>query len=645
MTRMRATDMWYTVSGLPARERRRQSCGLRSWALLGLVLVLPCLTLAQETPSVASFMSRLATELAQRFPEVTGEVLKVEGEHAYVSLGRQNNISAGMRLTLYREDAAINESRRLEETLGTVDVTQVFERYAIGTIASQSQAGAVRNGDKVRITAGRLAVGLLPMVTQTPFPGSLEALETQLQQALDITGRFRPVSPDRIRVWLVEHGHPLTEALPADAYPSLAQTIQVSYLLIPQIKDIRGTSILELVMVSPVQRIPVATASGLLPPAALIRPAPPQPAAPVPPTAAVPQPQRGDWFKTPMHAPGTIPAEWNLANNLIALHRVNDALVGLDAGDMDGDGTTEVVIATETQVQLYRLTGEQLTLLDTFALRSEGKLLSLQLLRLGAGEPMGVLVNQQVPSDGMDSFILTVQDQRLIVWQDKLFDILLAIDSDGDGVKETVWGQPFDDEQFFRRGMVRRYQPVKGTLHQKGKRTVPHAFRTTGATLATLSVDGPRRLVFVDEERRVRVYQGKKKLWDSPSGIGGSNTFGELDLQSGVDVLKQLFFFEPNPVAVDLNGDGIEEVLIARNAASLGRLLVNRTDYRDGDIVLLREETYGYSLTPISPQFNGMISGLVVLRDATPGVLVAATRTHDALGRKAETTLFLSRLR
>ena len=31
-------------------------------------------------------------------------------------------------------------------------------------------------------------------------------LEAQLQQALSATGRFRPVSPDRIRVWLVERG-------------------------------------------------------------------------------------------------------------------------------------------------------------------------------------------------------------------------------------------------------------------------------------------------------------------------------------------------------------------------------------------------------------------------------------------------------
>lgn len=90
----------------------------------------------------------------------------------------------------------------------------------------------------------------------------------------------------------------------------------------------------------------------------------------------------------------------------------------------------------------------------------------------------------------------------------------------------------------------------------------------------------------------------------------GSDRYAEAQLaQSGdVDILigetiTNAFPFEPIPEAVDVDGDGVEEVLVIRNRASLGGVLPNRTRFSTGDIALLRAGPYGYNLSPVSPKF------------------------------------------
>ena len=88
--------------------------------------------------------------------------------------------------------------------------------------------------------------------------------------------------------------------------------------------------------------------------------------------------------------------------------------------------------------------------------------------------------------------------------------------------------------------------------------------------MAKLEAEGPQHLVFVDARHHLRVYRGSEELWKSPSSVGGSYTYGEVErtITRG-DVITQSCFFEPIPAAVDLDGDGIEEVLMARNEAIL----------------------------------------------------------------------------
>jgi hypothetical protein len=308
-----------------------------------------------------------------------------------------------------------------------------------------------------------------------------------------------------------------------------------------------------------------------------------------------------------------------------------------------------VLTLTTSRLSLYQLKNQQLVLIDEFKTSRQGTLISAQFLRLGEASPLGIVVNHQVAQEGIDAFVLSLQDGKLGVWQRHIYETLLAVDSDGDGINDRVWGQALDEEKFFRRSRVRRYRPGEEKLEFQDVLVIPYAFRATGAALAQLQDKSARQLVFVDEKRRLQIYRDQEKVWESPMHVGGSYAYAELPQTSALDirigeVLKQSFPFEPIPATVDIDGDGIEEVLVIRNDASWGGLLPNRTQFRSGDVAVLRAGPYGYSLSPVSPEFDGTVSGLAIAPSHQPSVFVAVTTSQGLLGHKQQTIVFLSRL-
>jgi hypothetical protein len=69
----------------------------------------------------------------------------------------------------------------------------------------------------------------------------------------------------------------------------------------------------------------------------------------------------------------------------------------------------------------------------------------------------------------------------------------------------------------------------------------------------------------------------------------------------------------------------------------------NTQQYSGGEVVLLREENYGYSLSPISPQFNGIVMGIIAVPGSPQALLIAITKPKSFFSQGGTTTLFLSR--
>lgn len=217
----------------------------------------------------AARLSDVAEQLARYFPKVTGEVIKVERDNIYVGVGARDGILPGIQLTLFRQQQTAPETgaqqtvNRVEEAIGYLIVEEVFERYALaGLLATPGREA--RRGDKVRITAGPISVGVLPIVDKTSrasLPGGLTAA---LQAALADNERFHVVSANRILLWSLEHDAPLENGLSPNVLLQMANSLRFGYAAVGTVKEVGGESILEVALLSPqVQRL-VASGSVFL---------------------------------------------------------------------------------------------------------------------------------------------------------------------------------------------------------------------------------------------------------------------------------------------------------------------------------------------------------------------------------------------
>ena len=640
---------------------RRMQCLLCIVALL----TWPCLALAQVSYDFNVAASDVASQLAQHFPHLQGEVVDVQGEQLFLSLGARDQILEGMRLNVFREGEGLTSPTtgevlgRLEEDLGTVTVTQVAESYAVAVLTDASGDTIVQGGDKVRITAGRLSLSLLPVNDQAGGATGLPELSDAVQHGLNATGRFHVAPRARLTIWLLERGLSPGDVLDPEFMSAAADALGVDYIAQPVLRNAGDMIVVELRLFAPAQpQTPVTTALAVLLEAEPMRQRsasptvlqssvtastpPTQPDSP--PAAVVPTlPAPADGLTTLQSLLTADPLA--LEKSYLPLAQFPTELRGFDAADVDGDGQTELVMLSDAKVLLYHVQGSQLVAIASYSDKRPGTLLSAQLVRLGDAQTLGVVVNRYSPRRrGMDSFFLALQGNRLVRQQKGLSDILLAVDTDGDGVSESVWGQVFDNKDFFRRGQVREYGLRNGRLKRQRKLPLPVGFRATGAALAQLGAPGNRQLVFVDERHNVQVYDGKTRRWKSRVNVGGSYVFAILKaIPAAGNVEQKQFDFEAIPAVMDFDGDGIDEVLVPQNQSQLG-VVPNLNLYSGGHVVLMRQTPQGFTLSSISPEFDGVVSGVAVLKGRTPGILVAVSKREGVLKQKKQTILYLNRL-
>ena len=434
-----------------------------------------------------------------------------------------------------------------------------------------------------------------------------------------------------------------------------AASLGVAYFVQPVLRDNGHTVIVEFHLLVPTQpQSPVTTALAVISDAkAVAQGSVSQPGASVPaPRARLDSLQNATDATLPGDTEGLTALQsllsadqLSLENRYLPIAQFATELRGFDAADIDGDGQTEVVIADDTQVSLYVVKESQLVLVASYSDRRPGTLLSAQLLVLPETEFPAVVVNRYSSTLGrMDSLFLALQGSRLIRQQKSLSDILLAVDVDGDGVNDSIWGQRFDGMEFFRRGQVRRYELQNGRLKRRGKLSLPVRFRATGCALAQLAPKGHRQLVFIDERHNLQVYEDHTRRWTSPEDVGGSYVFATLsDIRGAGTFEQEQFDFEAIPAVADLDGDGMDEVLIPRNQSRLG-VVPNLNLYSVGHVVLMRQTPQGFALSPVSPRFDGVVSGVAILKGGESGILVAVSKREGVLRRKKRTTIYLMRL-
>ena len=106
---------------------------------------------------------------------------------------------------------------------------------------------------------------------------------------------------------------------------------------------------------------------------------------------------------------------------------------------------------------------------------------------------------------------------------------------------------------------------------------------------------------------------------------------GQLQEFQQPTFVDKFFKWEPNPVSVDLDGDGVQEVVVPVNEGEAGRLAV-----------VFRGPT-GFRIQVVNSGFEGFITGLgAVQNEAGPSLVAAVLKRTGLLRQGGETQLIIT---
>jgi hypothetical protein len=602
---------------------------------LGLILsVLAVVTAAAQT--TPSSLSVVVEQVLALFPKVDGDVIEAADGTVTLSLGKKDGLIPGIELSVYRQGRELRHPKtgavlgRTEQAVGRVLVQQVFEGYSTARLTEGTD---VRPGDRARVSAGKIHLTVVPLVEGVK-DGLAEAAVNELVEGLTRTGRFQIGMGDPIAVDLLREGLKRQEILEGKGLAALAARYKVENALMVHVKSVERKPFMDIRLFAFPGPSTLLTTGLFVPPS--VR------AAPKGDFSATSQ-ARGNQTAAPVRSllarllTGELDSgAYSTGEGSIPLKEIAKypfVVTSLDVAVAPVDKVPRMVITDGQKVYLYRIVERVLEPEWTWAADAAAGIFAVQLADLDGDGVLEVVVNRYHPNPGilLKSTILTTRDSKPAVVAADLPHILIAMDVDGDGIKKTLWAQDFVQAGFFKKGDITRYVMRNGALVADTRVRVPDAFRATGATMS--NIDGKtalRALAFVDEYSRLRVSVGGNELWRSSSPVGGGVVKLVVDTQTERGGRSYIYLAEPNPVSIDLDGDGVEEIVVVQNQVP-------------GRMAVVFKGPAGYRFQSVNSGFEGTITGLgAIPGDPMPSLIVAVTRYYGLLSNAGDTQIIMT---
>jgi hypothetical protein len=608
-------------------------------AARGLALALVLLGLAAVTATAQSGPSSLGVLVDQvlgLFPKVDGDVIEASGGAVTLSLGRRDGLVSGIELSVYREGRELRHPRtgallgRTEQAVGRVLVEQVFEAYATGRV---TQGADVRAGDRARVSAGKIRLTVIPLVEGVK-DGLAEAAVQELVDGLTRTGRFSVAMGDPLAVALLQEGLQRQDILAGKGLAKAAERFKVEHALVVHIRPVQKKPFMDVRLFAFPGASSLMTTGLFVPPSVRAAPKGDFSASGQVRNSQTARPQLSLLARlltgeldsgTYSSGEGTIP--------LKEVAKFPFVVLSLDVAVAPSDRVPRMAITDGQKVYLYRIVEQALEPEWTWPGDASASVFAVQLADLNGDGVLEVVVNRYHPNPGilLKSAILTTRNGSPAVLVRDVPQILLAMDVTGEGVRKALWSQDFAQTGFFKQGQADLMTLRDGALVPGARVRLPATFRATGATMANSGgKNALRTLAFIDEHSRLRLAVESEEIWRSSSPVGGGGAKLVVETQIERGGRNYIYLAEPNPLAIDLDGDGVEEIVVAQNQVP-------------GRMAVVFKGPAGYRFQSVNSGFEGTITGLgAVPGEPVPSLVVAVTRFYGLLTNAGDTQIIMT---
>jgi hypothetical protein len=597
-------------------------------------------TPARQAPTASSApLQAIVNQVVALFPRVAADVIEVQGTTVTISVGKREGVVPGLELSLFREGRELRHPKtgevlgKTEKALGRMRIDQVAETYSIGSVAPGTDVAA---GDVARISAGKQRVTVVPFVAGVR-DAIVEAALSEIVEGLGRSGRIQVAMGDQIGVWATQQGIKPEEFLEGKGLAEGASRFKAEQVLALNFKMVDRKPYVEARFFALPNTTPVVASATFVP--ASVR-------------AAAPRERFSSGGDRPLAQPkqrsllarllgGELEAgSYSSGESSIPLKEIGRfafPVIAMDVSVAPKDHVPRLVMTDGDKIWLYRVVEHALEPEWTYDERftTPGRIVSVQLADLDGDGVLEVIANRYHPDPQilLSSFVLGSKDGKPVTLAKDSGQILWAVDATGEGVKKTLWAQLFTNETFFKKGQASRVVLKGGRLVTEGAVRVPSTFRATGATMANIAGKESRALAFIDDYQRLRIAVDTQDTWRSSSPVGGGS-YLRLELLKGYTsnrvVRSEFINFEPVPVAVDLDGDGIDEVIVPQNQI-------------EGHIGIVFRGPAGYRFQSVNSGFEGTITALgAIPGDNPPTIIASVVRFETFLKGSGETQIIMT---
>jgi hypothetical protein len=591
---------------------------------------------APAIPPVAAPLTALVDDLVDLFPKVQGEVVEVRDLTLTFDVGKKDGVRPGLEMELFREGREIKHPKtgavlgRAEQALGRVRITEVQEAFSLARLGQDRD---VKPGDRFRVSTGKISLVLLPLLGGVR-ENLVEAAVQELVERLGASGRFRVTLGDPINVFLGQEGIKAEEFLQGKAVPQVAQRFQADNLLAIHFKRVQNKPYMEVRFFSGSQPDPAINTAFFVP--SSIKPATPASrfsagGGPANPPQARARSLLARLLGGDLEAGSYSSAEQSFPLRLAA--RFNFPVLALDIAVAPRDKIPRLAVSDGAQIHMYRIVDQKFEPEWTKSVRSLGRVFSIQLADLDGDGLLEVIGNRYATKIGLSSFILTTRDGKPQFLAEDISEFLFAVDLTGDGVKRALWTQRYNPEGFFTPGQAEQVIVKNGKLVVEKPVRVPHSFRPMGAAFSNIAGKDTRSLAFIDSFNRLQVATEGEELWRSSTSVGGGYMEIEQEYGAGRNSRSSFYKIEPTPLAVDLDGDGVDELIVPQNLV------------KEGLLAVVFKGPAGFRLQSVNTGFEGGITALGAFKtedSPQPTIIIAVVRFTNVFRTSGETQIIMT---
>jgi hypothetical protein len=303
------------------------------------------------------------------------------------------------------------------------------------------------------------------------------------------------------------------------------------------------------------------------------------------------------------------------------------SIQGLDVGDIDGDGTDDVVIASPNKITAYHLIGNRLQKFGEISTLVKNRLISVNIADLdknGKAEIYATGVDWITPDSfavewGGNDFTYLFKGEK---WYVKPMDI------PGPGL--ILAGQHGGVDSPFTSGIY-EMEIINGSLQSKEPLAVPDKINLYDFSMADMDGNGKVELINIDQRDRLKVLQTSgRQIWKADDRFGGGLRYvggksryaqsqgadSSLEDIDGAEGISEDRIYIPSRIIVqDLNNDNLPDIIINKNLSTASRMLKNLKSYPSGELHGLSWNGIGLSELWRTKKLDGYVASYQLVKD------------------------------